>query len=68
MMPEMDGFELLENLKRIEKTQEIPIIVVTAKELSADEWARIGNQVEILLTKGDFLSDDLLDEIETILR
>ncbi|MDF1498886.1 MAG: pyridoxal-phosphate dependent enzyme [Anaerolineales bacterium] len=67
MMPEMDGFELLENLKRIEKTQEIPIIVVTAKELSAEEWSRIGDQVEILLTKGDFLSDDLLDEIAKIL-
>ncbi len=67
MMPEMDGFELLENLKRIEKTQEIPVIVVTAKELTSDEWTRIANQVEILLTKGDFLSDDLLDEIEKIL-
>lgn len=67
MMPEMDGFELLENLKRIEKTQEIPVIVVTAKELSTEEWARIDDQVEILLTKGDFLSDDLLDEIAKIL-
>ncbi|MGD8850481.1 MAG: hypothetical protein PVF18_12190, partial [Anaerolineales bacterium] len=60
-------FELLENLKRIEKTQEIPIIVVTAKELTSEEWKRIGDQVEILLTKGDFLSDDLLDEISKIL-
>lgn len=67
MMPEMDGFELLENLKRIEKTQEIPVIVITAKELTSEEWARIGDQVEILLTKGDFLSDDLLDEISSIL-
>lgn len=67
MMPEMDGFELLENLKRIEKTQEIPVIVITAKELSSAEWARIGDQVEILLTKGDFLSDELLDEIAKIL-
>lgn len=67
MMPEMDGFELLENLKRIEKTQEIPVIVVTAKELTSEEWERIADQVEILLTKGDFLSDDLLDEISKIL-
>jgi threonine synthase len=67
MMPEVDGFELLENLKRIETTRDIPIIVVTAKELSSEEWARIGDQVEILLTKGDFLSDDLLDEISRIL-
>ena len=67
MMPEMDGFELLENLKRIEKTQEIPVIVVTAKELTSEEWTRIDDQVEILLTKGDFLSDDLLDEISKIL-
>jgi threonine synthase len=67
MMPEMDGFELLENLKRIEKTQEIPVIVVTAKELTSEEWSRIDDQVEILLTKGNFLSDDLLDEISKIL-
>lgn len=67
MMPDMDGFELLDNLKRIEKTQDIPVIVVTAKELSSDDWSRIADQVEILLTKGDFLSDDLLDEIARIL-
>jgi threonine synthase len=67
MMPEMDGFELLDNLKHIERTQKIPVIVVTAKEISSKEWKRIGDQVEILLTKGDFLSDDLLDEISKIL-
>jgi CheY-like chemotaxis protein len=67
MMPEMDGFELLENLKKIEKAQKIPVIVVTAKELTSEEWLRLDDQVALLLTKGNFLSDDLLDEISKIL-
>ncbi len=63
MMPEMDGFAVLDALRADETTQDIPVIVVTAKELTPAERARLGSQIESLLQKGSFMDDDLLADI-----
>ncbi len=63
MMPEIDGFAVLEALKRTEALREIPVIVVTAKELTAHERQRLAGQAESLLQKGSFTDLDLLDEL-----
>ena len=63
MMPEIDGFGVLEVLQSEEELQEIPVIVVTAKELTADERARLSGHIQALLQKGVFTDDELLREI-----
>ena len=63
MMPEIDGFEVLEAIRGDEKLADTRIIVVTAKTLSAAERRRLSGQIEMLLQKGSFLDDDLLAEI-----
>ncbi len=68
MMPEMDGFSVIEALKANEKTASIPIIVVTAKELTEDEKHRLEGQTHSLMQKGKFLNDELLDEVDTLLK
>jgi threonine synthase len=67
MMPEMDGFSVLERLKQSSKTTDIPVIVITAKQLSAGEKDRLRGKIVHLMTKGDFLSEELIAEIERIL-
>ncbi len=68
MMPEMDGFALLDRLRALMPTQDIPIVVVTAKELTKSEWKRLNGHIERLMTKGDFFVDELIEEIEEALR
>jgi threonine synthase len=68
MMPEMDGFAVMEALKSDPTTAEIPIIVITAKELSAGEKERLRGHIQTLMQKGDFMSDDLLDEVRSFLK
>jgi threonine synthase len=68
MMPEMDGFSLLEKIKSRQHTHNVPVIVVTAKELSSDEWHKLDGKIERLITKGNFLSDELIAEIEHMLN
>ncbi len=68
MMPEMDGFAVLERLRAQPETARIPIIVVTAKMLTPTEKARLEGQIAQLMLKGDFLDDDLLEEINRALR
>ena len=63
LMPEMDGFAVLDALRADKATQDIPVIVVTAKELTLDERIRLSGQIESLLQKGAFLSDDLFQEV-----
>jgi threonine synthase len=63
MMPEMDGFTVLDALRADPATHDIPVIVVTAKELTPDERARLSGQIESLLQKGAFMDDNLLDDI-----
>ena len=67
MMPEMDGFAVLDALKNDPRTASIPVIVVTAKELTLEEKQRLQGRIQSLMQKGEFLNDDLLDEITSLL-
>ncbi len=67
MMPEMDGFSVLDVLKAEKETRDIPIIVITAKELTSAEKQRLKGHIQSLMQKGSFLSDDLLDEVKSLL-
>lgn len=68
MMPELDGFTLLEIVKSEEELRDVPVIVVTAKDLSPDDWLRLDGQVESLLQKGSFMEEDLLEDILEALK
>ncbi len=62
-MPEMDGFAVLDALRADEATQDIPVIVVTAKLLTPAEKERLTGQIDSLLQKGSFMDDELLTDI-----
>jgi GAF domain-containing protein/DNA-binding response OmpR family regulator/HAMP domain-containing protein/anti-sigma regulatory factor (Ser/Thr protein kinase) len=66
-MPELDGFGVIDALKQTPKTASLPIIVITAKDLTPQEAQRIDGQVNALLTKGKFSDTELLAHIDTIL-
>jgi threonine synthase len=68
MMPELDGFSVMDALQKKPETAEIPIIVVTAKELTLNEKSRLQGHIQGLMQKGDFLNDGLLDEVKSLLR
>lgn len=68
MMPELDGFGVLDELKADAETENIPVIVSTAKELTKEEKEKLKGQIQSLLQKGDFMSDEFLDEVHTIIR
>ncbi len=63
MMPEMDGFQVLDHLKADAATAKIPVIVVTAKALTRADKERLGDKVDGLMQKGSFMDDDLFSEI-----
>jgi threonine synthase len=68
MMPEVDGFAVLDSLRSKPDTANIPVIVATAKELTVDEKARLQGQIQSLMQKGDFLNDEFLEEVRSLIR
>ncbi len=68
MMPEMDGFAVMDALKADQETAQIPVIVATAKELTPHEKERLGTQIQALMQKGDFLNDEFLQEVKGLIK
>jgi threonine synthase len=67
MMPGMDGFGVVKEMKKDPKLHEVPIIVITAKELSSFERAELDGKIKALLQKGSFLDSELLSDIKQAL-
>jgi threonine synthase len=68
MMPDVDGFKVIDMLKQGDHTRGIPIIVLTAKELTVQERERLSGQINQLLQKGSFMDEDLLHSIVASIR
>jgi CheY-like chemotaxis protein len=66
MMPEMDGFEFVTELRRHESWREIPVIVITARDLTAEDRRRLNGCVEKVLQKGTYSRDGLLAEVREL--
>jgi adenylate cyclase len=67
MMPEIDGFGFLEELRRRPEWRGIPVIVVTAKDLTEEDHRRLNGGVEHILQKDAPTRDEMLHEVSTVL-
>jgi len=67
MMPEVSGFEVARALRESEHTARIPIIVQTAKDLTAEDHARLNDHVSAILSKENFSTGELLAELRRAL-
>jgi CheY-like chemotaxis protein len=67
-MPDLDGFSILESLRQEPATKEIPVIVFTANDLTAEQRERISEFTEHMLDKCTFKEEDLLKTIEDVLK
>jgi CheY-like chemotaxis protein len=67
MMPVMDGFDFLAALRSNPVTKEIPVIVVTAKDLTDADRARLNGGVREVIQKGSLDRDGLLRDVCTMI-
>jgi CheY-like chemotaxis protein/nitrogen-specific signal transduction histidine kinase len=63
LMPEMDGFEFLGALRRHENGSSVPVVVITAKELTEEERRRLNGGVEMIIEKGARPREELLGQV-----
>ena len=68
LMPGMDGFALVEELRTDPITASIPIVILTAKKLSDEQKERLNGRISYLAEKGDFDRDALVDLVGSLQR
>ena len=68
MMPEVNGFDVVEDLKRNELTAEIPIIVVTAKILSKKDRQILNGSVLRVMEKSEFNHGNFINEVRRVFK
>ena len=68
MMPEMDGFQVIEALRSRPETRSLPIVVVTAKTLTDAERASLESSVQEIHQKGRLRAESLRDQLANLLR
>jgi signal transduction histidine kinase/CheY-like chemotaxis protein len=67
MMPEMDGFQFVAELKNHPEWHSVPIVVITAKTITTEDRARLNGRVSNILQKGQSSTNDLLREVHTLI-
>ena len=68
MMPEMDGFAFVTELRRSEAGRRLPVVVLTSKDITPDDRRRLTGSVELILQKGAVSRETMLSEIRTLLK
>lgn len=66
-LPGMDGFSIVQELKADERTREIPIVIVSAKNLSNEEWERLRLHTQSIWQKGNFGAQELVSHVVRLL-
>jgi len=58
MMPEMDGFDVLDRMRADPRTQTVPVVVLTSKVLNRDDIRRIERHTRVVVQSKGILTDD----------
>jgi len=67
MMPVMDGFEFLLKFRKVDDWQKIPIVVLTAKDLTDEDRSQLSGNVYQILEKGDTSREELMEQVSRVI-
>ena len=66
LMPELDGFAVVDRLRSAESTSAIPIVILTSKSMSADDKKRLDGRITYLAEKAEFDADAFVDLVRAL--
>jgi threonine synthase len=67
-MPGIDGFGFVEELKLDPRTREIPVVVVSAKDITVEERNRLNGRIEALYQKGSLPTRKFVDKMINVIE
>ncbi len=66
IMPDVNGFEVAENIKKHPVSSQIPIFIITSKDLTVEERMRLSNNIDRVIGKRIFSSEELTRSIREL--
>jgi diguanylate cyclase (GGDEF) domain len=66
IMPDIDGFEVAENIKKHPISAQIPIFIITSKDLSIEERLRLSGNIERIIGKKAFSAEELSRQVREL--
>jgi CheY-like chemotaxis protein len=66
MMPEVNGFDVVEALRTYDSTRHTPILILTAATLSDKDKRKLNGQVSEILSRGKVGSSLIVDHLRTV--
>ena len=67
-MPVMDGFNFLKKIKKNLKWKNIPIIIITSKDLTADDYSFLSPNVDKIIQKGKYTRKEIINQIDASIK
>ena len=67
-MPVMNGFDFIRELRKNKEWQHIPVVILTAKDLTVEDRQQLKGNVEQILQKGDYSRKQLLSEVRELVK
>ena len=67
-MPGMDGFGLVEEIKLDPRTKHIPIVVVSAKDITPEERKRLNGHIQAVYQKGSLPSHKFVEQVVQVIE
>lgn len=67
-MPGIDGFGLVEELKLDPRTKDIPVVVVSAKDITTEERNRLKGHIQALYQKGSLSTKKFVDKVLNVIE
>jgi len=68
LMPVMDGFKFLKEIRKMDAWIKIPIIVITSKDLTVDDYSFLTDNVDKVIQKGRYNRKEIIDQIDTTIK
>jgi CheY-like chemotaxis protein len=68
MMPIMDGFTFLKELRKEGQWRQIPVVVITSKDITRKEKQLLEEKVMTILQKGEHTRKDLLEQVSLAIK
>jgi threonine synthase len=68
MMPGIDGFGFVEELKLDPRTKDIPVVIVSAKDITPDERRRLNGHIQAVYQKGSLPPRKFVDQVVQVIE
>jgi signal transduction histidine kinase/DNA-binding response OmpR family regulator len=68
MMPVMNGFDFVQELRKNKEWQDIPVVILTAKDLTVEDRQQLKGNVERVYQKGEYNREQLLQEVRELVK